>query len=67
MSIGYFGVPGETARGRVHIVVDGKPLCGSRIGPRAEFQWCAAIVKHALSYVECRRCLKAHKAQESRP
>jgi hypothetical protein len=50
---GYFGIPGRFG-GKVHIVVDGKPACGTPMDPRAEFQWNAhGIVR---SYLECDCC-----------
>lgn len=49
---GYFGnLRGGTL---VHLVRDGRPLCGSRIGSDSSFQWSAK--KPVKNYVECRRC-----------
>lgn len=62
---GWYGIPGGRTGGRVHIVSDGKPICGDHIHSKAEFQWCAPGVKY--DYVECRRCLERyygrHKAE----
>jgi hypothetical protein len=57
LATGYYGVPGEIARGKVHIhVLDtGRPLCGARLSERSEFQWCAGGVY--LKYVICKHCL----------
>jgi hypothetical protein len=58
---GYFGVPGRTnPRGTVHVVLDGKPVCGAR--PAGDFQWCAREV--AWDQIECKRC-KLHILKES--
>ena len=61
---GYFGVPGESgARStKVHAVKRGTgrgrhkvtSICGARLGPKAEFAWCAWGIY--LDYVECRSC-----------
>ena len=50
---GYYGIPGKTG-GRVHVVRNGRPMCGERLHPEAVFQWCA----HGIwwPYVECIRC-----------
>ena len=55
---GCFGIPGRYG-GKVHVVSEGKPICGTRIDPRARFQWCA---NHLVrSYVDCERCEKQLK------
>ena len=54
---GWFGVPGDrTGRfsSKVHFVHAGKPVCGSRLSPMAEYQWCAQYIDFRM--VECRRC-----------
>lgn len=52
---GYFGVPGTIAKGKVHIIDESsKPVCGSVVGPKAEFQWCANGI--FFSYVDCAHC-----------
>ena len=55
-SIGWFGIPGgpEWRSTKTHVVVDGKTLCGSRLGKNMEFQWCSHI--DGLVAVECERC-----------
>lgn len=50
---GYYGVPGKIG-GKVHLAEGHKPMCGTHLHPKAEFQWCARGV--VLSYVECQRC-----------
>ncbi len=50
---GYYGIPGEVG-GPVHIVQQGRPVCGSRVRDDSRFQWCAHGV--AWHYVECQRC-----------
>ena len=54
IAIGYFGKPGSCG-GPVHIIKDGRPCCGSKLGPEQEFQWCSW---HTWTYVECGRCLR---------
>lgn len=54
---GYFA-NGERG-GKVHLAEGGypgvaRPLCGVRLGPKAEFQWCANGVW--VDYLECARC-----------
>lgn len=62
--IGWFGIPGANGRGstKTHIVrnsgmipIDGRTaICGAKLGPRQEFQWCG---DGALSVtVECEHC-----------
>lgn len=50
---GYFGVPGKQG-GKVHVVLNNKPLCGQALPPKSEFQWCC----HGIDFValECGRC-----------
>ena len=56
ISTGWYGIPGAKGRGstKVHVVIEGKPACGCRVGSKQEYQPCArgAIV----SMVECLRC-----------
>lgn len=60
MQTGYFGVPGRADRSsKVHLVDEGKPLCGSRIGKDSKFQRCAGGAE--LRYVECKSCIKAYR------
>ena len=51
---GWFGIPGGPPGGMVHVVIDGKPICGSKMGPKMKFQWCARGVQR--EFLECRRC-----------
>lgn len=57
--IGWFGIPGgpEWRSTKTHAMVNGKPLCGSRLGENMEFQWCSTIEGNHLP--ECKRCEKA--------
>ena len=64
MSTGYFGAPGQIARGKTHFVLRGKPICGCRIGKKAQFLFCASGFDE--KYVECRRC-KAEYRRILRP
>ena len=66
-STGWFGYPHISgvmyARWTlVHAIhfPSGKPICGSKLGPRMEFQWCSWGIK--MEYIECKRCCK--KAEE---
>lgn len=59
METGYFASASRTpshSASKVHIVVGGKPICGSVLGKDMEFQFCAGGAY--LPYVECVRCLK---------
>lgn len=42
------------SRSKVHVVDDGKPLCGCAISKNSEFQWCAHYINP--EYIECSRC-----------
>lgn len=57
MMTGYFGVPGNS-RGRwtVHLVDDGKPVCGTRMPRDSEFQSCATGIH--IQLIECKICRK---------
>jgi hypothetical protein len=56
-SVGYFGIPGfNRAGGRVHLVRNHKPICGERLHPDAEYQWCGPGLY--LDWIECKRCLE---------
>ena len=56
---GYFGIPGSTSKGKVHITEMRRPLCKSNMRKAAEFQMCANGVH--LQIVECERCKLAWK------
>ena len=53
--LGWFGIPGAPERfsTKTHIVKDGRPVCGARLGPTQEFQWCSPMGGYVP---ECRRC-----------
>jgi len=59
---GYFGVPGKVG-GIVHVVYDGKPVCGARMNPKARFVSCVNGI--AVECVECRRCKTSAAVKES--
>jgi hypothetical protein len=50
---GYFCTVGK-ARGKVHVVENGKPICGSRVKDKSIFQWNAMGIRH--EYIECQKC-----------
>lgn len=52
---GYFGIPGRIG-GKVHVIEGKRPMCGIRVDPRAEFQWCAHGIQS--DYLECKGCRK---------
>lgn len=57
MTTGFFGIPGREPTHnshKVHVVDKDKPVCGTRIHPKAQYQWCAHGIER--SYVECERC-----------
>ena len=62
---GWFGIPGSfKPGGQVHVVRNGKPICGQHIHPKAQFQWCADGIN--LNFIECKRCkLRASKRIEA--
>ena len=50
---------------KVHVLHDGKPICGSVIGKKMSFQWCSHDIK--FDYIECERCkTKARKILKAR-
>lgn len=60
MTTGWFGIPGKTPGpkdGTVHVVHNGKTLCGWTPGPEFEFQFCATGIH--LPMIECARCRTA--------
>ena len=53
---GWYGIPGGGRFTKIHVVSRDKkgPICGARIGPKMEFQWCAW---HAMwGFIECEHC-----------
>lgn len=54
ISTGWFGVPGENRSTKVHVVKDGKPICGAQVGPKMVFQWCARGTH--WGYIDCEHC-----------
>ena len=53
---GYYGVPGSYRVSMVHLVRDGRPVCGFRPVPASEFQWCCHGIN--IVYLRCPRCLE---------
>lgn len=56
-SVGYFGRLDAQHREHVtavHLVVDGRPACGARPGPKMDFYWCGPPSE--WGYVSCDRC-----------
>lgn len=51
---GYYGVPGYHRASMVHLIRDGRPVCGFRPANTSEFQWCAHGIK--FTFLECPRC-----------
>jgi hypothetical protein len=39
---------------KVHLVEDGKPMCGARVDPQSEFLWCANGIESL--YIDCYHC-----------
>jgi len=57
--VGWWGRPGITGSfTKTHARRNdtGKPACGARVHPKAEYQWCAIWLKE--DYLECERCKK---------
>lgn len=63
-SVGWFGIPGgpESRSTKTHIVIHGKPVCGSVLSDEMEFQWCADSIY--IDYVECHKCLNSKFVKE---
>ena len=60
---GWFGIPGRVSTSVVHIVYDGKCICGAKFSPLSQFQFCANRIY--LLYVTCNRCKeRLHRHQE---
>jgi hypothetical protein len=55
-STGFFGIPGHDITGQVHVLENGKPICGTVPHPKARFQWCANGVRS--EYLTCKRCIE---------
>ncbi len=55
ITIGWFGVPGCKEGGLTHLVNSDTdmPLCGTRLHPLSEYQWCSPDWRYS---VECERC-----------
>jgi hypothetical protein len=61
--LGWYGVPGARPRNpQVHVVRGGRPICGTKVSPRAELQPCGEESAFTLKSVECARCLKMVRA-----
>ena len=53
MSVGYFS---NTKRfTKVHVVTNGRPICGAQVGKGLSYQWCS---NNNTRYVECQHCRK---------
>lgn len=66
MTVAWFGIPGDMAGTHstlTHALVAGRPLCGARLRPTMEPQWCGTT--HGLM-PECRACRKCMDAQRER-
>ena len=63
--IGYFAPPSGT---KIHVVVQGKPVCGTGLNIEAVFQWCGdARNPRFHAYVDCKFCQQyLTKAKEAR-
>ena len=58
---GFFGIPGVHSQTKVHVAVDGKPLCGARLRKAMEFQWCAhGYNRDLVSCGSCHRIMGEH-------
>ncbi len=54
-TIGYFGIPSKDG-GKTHYVHDDKPMCGTPMSPKAQYQWCFPNILGGDP--ECERCKK---------
>jgi hypothetical protein len=57
ISVGYFGVPGGEG-GITHLAQNDKPMCGVRMNPNAQFQWCSSWDNMTP---ECTNCKRIHQ------
>lgn len=62
ITTGWFGIPNTQRRGVVHLVMNRKPVCGTRISKKAIYQWCANHI--VIDYVECERCRSIHDKKQ---
>ena len=57
-STGWFGRASEQGHSakstKVHLLVNGKPVCGYKPHKTMQFQWCASSIMN--SYIECSEC-----------
>lgn len=51
---GFWGIPSEYWRGKVHAVKDGEPMCGIGIGPKCVYYFADKGINR--SYISCKRC-----------
>ncbi len=63
--IGYFAPYGST---KVHVGLQGKPVCGTRLNRIAVFQWCGdARNRGSRASVNCKTCMRyLVKAEEAK-
>ena len=57
--IGFFAESGRDKFTATHVLTwEGKLLCGSRVSPKKEFQWCAnfRFDQRIPGYIECSHC-----------
>lgn len=69
LEIGWWGIPGGTGTEstKTHLVyADTRiPICGSQIGSRQQFQWCARGTVIASIDVECQLCQRTRQSMKS--
>lgn len=59
VAIGWFGVAGAKRGTMTHFVdSERRPICGARLHPKSEFQWCSDVVSPHYEKVECVGCNK---------
>lgn len=56
---GWYGSPLRSTK--VHVVFDGHPICGAKIGIDLDFQWCANGI--VIDYLECSHCERKAKKE----
>lgn len=61
ISTGYYGKPASVGRcySSVHLVANGKPICGYKPSKNFTFQMCAGFV--VPEYLTCKKCKEKSK------
>ena len=60
--VGWFSIPGgpEWRSTKTHIVIQGRPVCGTRLSQNQVFQWCSNIGGYIPECKSCQRSRRNH-------